>query len=312
MTPPSDDRAWKELRRTLDIAYQEQRRARRWGIFFKLVGLLYVTVLVVALVMPNLDRFNAPSEPHLAVVQVNGVIAADADANANAILSGVRAALDHAGTQGLMLSINSGGGSPVQADRVWRGIKRLRDEHPDIPFVASIGDFGASGAYYIASAMDDIYADRASLVGSIGVVSAGFGFEGLADKIGVERRVITAGENKGLLDPFKPLDDAEVEHWQGVLNGTHTLFIDRVKSGRGARLADDDSLFSGLIWNGDQALELGLIDGHLSPREFAEDELGLDTIVDFTPRIDPIEEFTRSLGVGISSGFGQLLTRIGL
>lgn len=312
MTPPSDDRAWKELRRTLDIAFQEQRRARRWGIFFKLIGLLYVTVLVVALAAPNLGRFQTEAQPHLAVVQVNGVIAAEADANADAILSGVRAALENPNTEGLMLAINSGGGSPVQSDRVWRGIKRLRSEYPDIPFVASIGDFGASGAYYIASAMDDIYADRASLVGSIGVVSAGFGFVGLAEKLGIERRVVTAGSNKSLLDPFEALDPDEVEHWQGVLNGTHELFIERVKSGRGARLANDDSLFSGLIWNGDQALELGLIDGHLSPREYAEETLGLESIVDFTPRIDPIEEFTRSLGVGFSTGLGQWLTRIGL
>lgn len=298
--PKEDSRAWRELRRSLDIAFVEQRRARRWGIFFKLVTLAYVTFILVSVIRANnVDPFESSASGHLAIVSVNGVIAADAQSNANTILQGLTAALEHPATQGVMLDINSGGGSPVQADRVWRGVKRLRDQYPDIPFVASISDIGASGAYYIASAMDDIYADESSLVGSIGVISSGFGFTEAAKKLGIERRVITAGGDKALLDPFSELDSAQVEHWQGVLAGTHEVFIERVKSGRGARLDGDAELFSGLIWNGRQALQLGLIDGHLSPMEFALQELDTDQVVNFTPQPSPLEAISRNLGVQV-------------
>ena len=298
--PKEDSRAWRELRRSLDIAFVEQRRARRWGIFFKLVTLAYVTFILVSVIRANnVDPFESSASGHLAIVSVNGVIAADAQSNANTILQGLTTALEHPATQGVMLDINSGGGSPVQADRVWRGVKRLRDQYPDIPFVASISDIGASGAYYIASAMDDIYADESSLVGSIGVISSGFGFTEAAKKLGIERRVITAGGDKALLDPFSELDSAQVEHWQGVLAGTHEVFIERVKSGRGARLDGDAELFSGLIWNGRQALQLGLIDGHLSPMEFALQELDTDQVVNFTPQPSPLEAISRNLGVQV-------------
>ncbi|MGB0958256.1 MAG: S49 family peptidase [Litorivicinus sp.] len=304
-----DSRAWKELRRVMDVAFVEQRRARRWGIFFKLVTLAYVTFLIVAVARnASLDEWSQGDEAHLASVSVSGVIAADSDANAETILSGLASALAHPGTRGVVLDINSGGGSPVQADRVWRGIQRLRGEYPDTPIYAAISDIGASGAYYIASAADEIYADEASLVGSIGVVSSGFGFEDAAKKLGVERRLITAGSNKGLLDPFLPLDTAQVEHWQSVLAGTHEQFINRVKSARGARLAEDSALFSGLIWNGRQALELGLIDGHLSPAEIAQENLGLERVVDFTPRQAPLERLTRQFGAQVGASVGQWFT----
>ncbi|WP_420550803.1 S49 family peptidase [Litorivicinus lipolyticus] len=303
-----DSRAWKELRRVMDVAFVEQRRSRRWGIFFKLVTLAYVTFLIVAVARnASFDEWSEADGGHLASVSINGTIAADSDASAEVILQGIAAALEHPGTRGVVLDINSGGGSPVQADRVWRGIQRLRGEYPDTPIYAAIADIGASGAYYIASAADEIYADEASLVGSIGVVSSGFGFEDAAKKLGVERRLITAGTNKGLLDPFLPLDKAQVEHWQRVLDGTHEQFINRVKSARGARLVEDDSLFSGLIWNGRQALALGLIDGHLSPAEIADENLGVDRVLDFTPRPAPLERLTRQLGASVSASFNQLL-----
>ena len=301
-----DSRAWRELRRSLDIAFVEQRRTRRWGIFFKLLTFSYLLFVTVAIVRStSVDPFSESPEGHLALVSVNGLIAAEADANANAVLSSFKAAVEHPGTRAVMLSINSGGGSPVQSDRIWRGIQRIRSEHPDLPVVASIADIGASGAYYIATAAEHIYADEASLVGSIGVISAGFGFEGVAEKLGIERRVITAGENKSLLDPFEPLDPEQVAHWQTVLGGTHDLFIERVKSGRGERLDPDADVFSGLIYNGRQALQLGLIDGHLSPMEYALSELDTDQVFDFTPRKHPIEELTRNLGVEISTQLRQ-------
>ena len=305
-TNPEDSRAWRELRRTLDIAFVEQRRARRWGIFFKLMTLAYLTFILVAVMRSaEVDPFESGPDGHLALVSVSGVIAADAESNADSILAGVESALENPGTRGLLLDINSGGGSPVQADRVWRGLKRLRDQHPDVPFVASIADIGASGAYYIASAMDDIYADEASLVGSIGVISAGFGFAEAAKKLGIERRVISAGDDKALLDPFEPLDKAQREHWQAVLAGTHDLFIERVKAGRGARLDAEAELFSGLIWNGRQALQLGLVDGHLSPMEYALSELDTDQIVDFSVRPHPLDELARTLGASVFSQLSQ-------
>lgn len=309
MSEPKDQDsiAWRELRRSLDIAFVEQRRARRWGIFFKLVTLAYVTFVLVAVVRSNaVDPFDSGAAGHLAVVSVDGLIAADAPSNANDLMTGIQAAVEHPGTRAVMLTINSGGGSPVQSDRVWRGIQRLKAEHPDTPFVASIADIGASGAYYIASAMDEIYADEASLVGSIGVISAGFGFVDAAEKLGIERRIIRAGDDKSMLDPFLELDPEQTEHWQSVLAGTHDLFVQRVKSGRGARLDNDADLFSGLIWNGRQALDLGLIDGHLSPGEYAREVLDTDQVVDFSVRQSPLQQFTDSLGARVSLQLRQM------
>lgn len=303
-----DSRAWKELRRVMDVAFVEQRRTRRWGIFFKLLTFAYLTFVIVGVMRSsNVDQWSAEQGAHLASVSVSGVISADSEASAQIILTGLTRALEHPGTRGVVFDINSGGGSPVQADRVWRGVQRLRLEYPDIPFYASIGDIGASGAYYIASAMDEIYADQSSLVGSIGVVSSGFGFTEAAKKLGVERRLITAGDNKGLLDPFEPLKDDEVAHWQSVLDGTHQVFVDRVKSSRGGRLSTEQPLFTGLIWNGVQAKELGLIDGYMSPYEIAQKNLGLERVIDFTPRPNPLEKLTQQFGMSVGTSVSEFL-----
>ena len=201
-----------------------------------------------------------------------------------------------------MLVINSPGGSPVQAGYIYDEVKRLRAEYPDKKVYAVIKDIGASGGYYIAAAADEIYADRASLVGSIGVTAASFGFVDLMEKMGVERRNFTAGEHKSFLDPFAPLQEDEKEFWETVLESTHKQFIQRVKEGRGERLVEADKLFSGLIWNGEQARDLGLIDDLGSPAMVAREIIGEEKLQDYTLKPSPLDEFTRRFGAAIGSG----------
>ena len=289
--------AWKAIDKMMETAFAEQRKARRWGIFFKVITLSYLGIFIFSLAQLAVfdKQVEATGVGHLAQIDVMGEISAEAPANADLIIEGLEAAVAHPDTRGIVFNINSGGGSPVQSDRVWRAVQELKEEHPDIPVYASISDIGASGAYYIATAADLIYADEAALVGSIGVITAGFGFDKLAARLGVERRVITSGENKSMLDPFTPLSEAEVGHWNTVLSDTHGVFIDRVTRSRGDRLVESDDLFSGLIWSGRQALELGLVDGHLSPREIAKAELDIDKVVNFTSSSDPLVRLSRQL-----------------
>ena len=309
--PNSEHRDWELVSSIAQNALNEQRRARRWGIFFKLLTFAYVTVVLVGLAAQNLDnvdRFNV-AEAHTAAVYVNGVIADGEEASANNIVTGLRRAFASKGTAAVMLIINSPGGSPVQAGYVYDEIKRLRAEYPAIKVYAVIKDLGASGGYYMAAAADKIYADKASLVGSIGVTAASFGFVDLMEKLGVERRSFTAGEHKAFLDPFSPLKDDEKVFWESVLQKTHEQFIRVVKEGRGERLVDDgQGLFSGLIWNGEQALDLGLIDGLGSPGSVAREVIGQEDIHDYTPRLTPFEEFAQQFGVAIGRGFGQVLS----
>jgi protease-4 len=206
------------------------------------------------------------------------------------------------------LRINSPGGSPVQSGYVFDEIKRLREIHAEKPLYAVISDIGASGAYYIAAAADQIYADKASLVGSIGVVASGFGFVDTLEKLGVERRLYTSGNHKGFLDPFSEEKPEEVEFWKGVLSSTHEQFISKVKEGRGDRLKINETTFSGLIWNGEQALEMGLIDGLGSAGFVARDIVGAEEIVDFTPQPDPFERLSKTLGIAAASAMTKILT----
>jgi protease-4 len=242
------------------------------------------------------------------MVVVNGVIAADEEANANNIVTSLRAAFKNESSKGIMLVINSPGGSPVQAGYVNDEIKRLRGIYPDKKLYAVIAELGASGGYYIAAAADQIYADKSSLVGSIGVTASSFGFVDLMDKVGVERRHYTAGEHKAFLDPFSPAKADEAEFWQGVLNSTHQQFIKVVKAGRGDRLSkDNQDLYSGLIWNGEQALALGLVDGLGSPGYVAREVIKAEDIVDYSIKPSPLKSFTESLGLSIGQGLGSLL-----
>ncbi len=305
---PDSQREWKLIEKVMMSMNSEQKRARRWGIFFKLLTFVYLFAAVMILTPDNMgaDSLDADGQ-FTAMVEVKGVIAAGEEASADLIVTGLRKAFEAEGVKAVMLRINSPGGSPVQSGYVYDEIKRLRAIHVDTPLYAVISDLGASGAYYIAAAADEIYADKASLVGSIGVVGSGFGFVEAMDKLGVERRQFTSGEHKGFLDPFTPINKEEKVFWQGVLGTTHKQFIDQVKKGRGDKLAQDAKLFSGLIWTGEQALELGLIDGLGSPGYVARELVGAEKIVDFTPKASPFESLVGRLGVYAGKGFAAAM-----
>ena len=298
-----DEKAWNLLEKTLQASVIEQRRARRWGIFFKLLVFVYlfVTLLLFSPLL-KLSKSASVAESHTALIEVRGMIMAEEEASADNIVSSLRAAFENEKTKGIILRINSPGGSPVQSGYIYDEIKRLRGEYPDIKVYAVISDLGASGAYYIASAADQIYADKASLVGSIGVTAATFGFVGVMEKVGVDRRVYTSGEHKAFLDPFQPPKEEETRFWQGVLETTHKQFIDSVKKGRGERLKVDQhpELFSGLIWSGEQALALGLVDALGSSSYVAREVIGAKDIVDFTREESPLDRFTKKLGASVA------------
>ena len=297
-----DGKSWQLLEKTLLAGVQEQRRARRWGIFFKLLTFIYIFG-ALALFSPMLAmKKGATTGSHTAVIEVRGMIADQESASADNIVSSLRAAFEDANTKGVILRINSPGGSPVQSGYIYDEIRRLRAEYPAIKLYAVITDLGASGAYYIASAADEIYADKASLVGSIGVTAASFGFVETMQKLGVERRVYTSGEHKAFLDPFQPQKPEETAFWQSVLDTTHKQFINSVKQGRGDRLKDKEhpELFSGLVWSGEQALPLGLIDGLGNASSVARDVIGEKELVDFTVQESPFDRFSKKLGASVA------------
>ncbi|KPY62377.1 Signal peptide peptidase SppA, 36K type [Pseudomonas syringae pv. spinaceae] len=301
-------KSWKLLEKTLLASVQEQRRARRWGIFFKL---LTVAFLFVAIVLPMLDIEGGASRrsSHTALIDVQGVIADKESASAENITTALRDAFGDEKTKGVILRINSPGGSPVQSDYVYDEIRRLRAEKPNIKVYAVITDLGASGAYYIASAADQIYADKASLVGSIGVTAAGFGFVGAMEKLGVDRRTYTSGEHKAFLDPFQPQKADETQFWQSVLDTTHRQFIASVKQGRGDRLKDKDhpEMFSGLVWTGEQAVALGLVDGLGSASYVAREVIKEKDIVEYTVEESPFDRFSKKLGTSIAERIAMLV-----
>ncbi|MDE3735877.1 signal peptide peptidase SppA [Metapseudomonas resinovorans] len=299
----AEQKSWKLLEKAVLAGVQEQRRARRWGIFFKSLTFLYLFA-ALALFSPifDLQKSAARSQEHTALVEVRGMIADEEAASADNIVTGLRAAFEDPNTRGVVLRINSPGGSPVQSGYVYDEIRRLREEHKDIKVYAVISDLGASGAYYIASAADEIYADKASLVGSIGVTAASFGFVDAMAKLGVERRVYTSGEHKAFLDPFQPQKPEETEFWQGVLSTTHQQFIESVKKGRGDRLKVDThpELFSGLVWTGEQALVLGLVDKLGNASFVAREVVGAKEIVDYTVQESPFDRFSKKFGASVA------------
>ncbi|WP_456270118.1 signal peptide peptidase SppA [Kushneria sp. AK178] len=273
---------------------REQRRSRRWKIFFRLLFWLFWIVVVAAVAFMITGERESLAGDRVGVVKVDGVIDSRSTSSAERVIRGLNDAWQGSDTA-VVLQINSPGGSPVQSQRIYDEIRRLRDAG-DKPIIAVIEDIGASGAYYIASAADEIYAAPASLVGSIGVVYSGFGLEGAIDRLGIERRVFTAGENKDMLDPFQPVSDEQRRYWQHVLDQTHDQFINAVRAGRGDRLSDDPALFSGLVWTGEEAVDKGLADGLKSVDEIARDLTGTAETTDYTRSGDPLEQLSRHFG----------------
>lgn len=300
---------WKLIEKLLNGMFVEQRRARRWGIFFKLLTFGYLFALMGILLASNDLSTDASPDTHTAIIEIKGPISADEEASADVIVWALREAFEEDNAKAVILRINSPGGSPVQSGYIYDEIKRLRSLHPEKPVYAVIADIGASGAYYIAAAADSIYADKASLVGSIGVVAGGFGFVDLMEKVGVERRLYTAGEHKAFLDPFSPSNGSEKEFWQSVLNTTHKQFIEQVKLGRGDRLKNDPKLYSGLVWTGEQAVELGLIDGLGSTSYVAREVIKVEKLVDYMPKPEPWKQIVNELGVSFTKAVS---TQLGL
>ncbi len=286
----------------------EQRRARRWSVFFKLFMVGYVSIFTVFYLVDGWDSASLGGKKHTALIDISGVISADSQASADYIVSGLRAAFEDKNTAGIILRINSPGGSPVQAGYVNDEIYRLREEYPDIPFYSVITDICASGGYYIATAADKIYADKASVVGSIGVIMSGFGFVDSIEKLGIERRLLHAGKNKGFLDPFSPLKTEEVEHVETLLTDIHQQFVDVVRKGRGDRLANDEKIFSGLIWTGEQSVALGLVDALGSAGYVAREVIGVEEIVDFTRRQTFLDQFSNRIGTTFTRAISAALT----
>lgn len=287
---------------------QEQRRSRRWGIFFKLLAFIYLFALLFMALGWLGKREGAMPAKHTAVVEIRGMIAADNPGSADNINAGLQGAFKDKNTQGVVLRINSPGGSPVQAGYINDEIRRLRAKYPNIPLYAVVEDICASGGYYVAAATDKIFVNESSLVGSIGVLMDGFGFSGVLEKLGIERRLLTAGENKGFLDPFSPLNSEQKEHAQTMLNAIHAQFVKVVREGRGERLKDVPELFSGLMWTGEKSVEMGLADGLGSVEYVAREIIKAEDLVDYTPRENIAERVAKRFGATLADA----LVRAGL
>lgn len=302
----------KIINQIATAAIIEQRRARRWGVFFKFSMLVYATIFALIYFLYDAHSGGVSGTmlttgKHTALIDVYGVISADSKANSDDIAGSLRAAFEDNNTVGIILRINSPGGSPVQAGYINDEINRLRVKYPDIPFYAVITDICASGGYYIATAADKIYADKASIVGSIGVLISSFGFVDMLEKIGIERRLLHAGENKGFLDPFSSLQEEDSEHAQALIENVHQQFIDVVKQGRGSKLLDEEKIFSGLVWTGEQSIALGLIDDLGSAGYVAREIIGEENIVDFTKQEDFFEQFSEQIGVTFAQTIKTIL-----
>lgn len=290
---------------------KENRRARRW----KILGRLFFILLIASIfILPYFmkDKISgvvSSVKPHAAVISLEGLVMSGAEIDADNIISGLQDAFDAKQSKAIILQINSPGGSPVQAERIYDELMRLKAQYPDKKVVAVIEDIGASAAYYIASAADEIVASKASLVGSIGVIINGFGAVDALEKLGIERRLITAGDNKAMLDPFLPKDEAQEAYMQRIVDQVHAQFIDAVKQGRGDRLADRADVFSGLVWNGAEAKELGLVD-HIGSMGYALREiLELETQRDYTPKVDWLEEFSKQVGTSMGAALDRLVLK---
>jgi len=292
-------------------ALKEQRAARQWGIFFKLVG-LGMLVLILATILGWFEGHDGTSGKHTAVVELTGVIESEGRASAENIIAGLQAAFKDKDTQGVIIRINSPGGSPVQAGQINDEMRRLKAKYPNTPLYAVVEDVCASGGYYVAVAADKIYVNKASVVGSIGVILDGFGFVGTMEKIGAERRVLTAGENKAFLDPFSPISPEHRKYAQQMLDEIHKQFIDVVKTGRGVRLKETPELFSGLVWNGARSVDIGLADALGSVDEVARDVIKAEELVDYTVKEKITDRLARRFGALLGNGFASTISQFKL
>jgi protease-4 len=287
---------------------KEQRARRRWGVFFKLLGFAYVGVLIWGIF--DLGGGDAiDGERHTALIQMNGVIQAKGETDADTVVGALQAAFDDKNTAGIILRINSPGGSPVQSGIIYDEIRRLRGKHPEVQLHVVVDDVCASGGYYVAAAADNIYVDKASIVGSIGVLMDGFGFTEAMQKVGVERRLLTAGENKGFLDPFSPMDAQQKGYAQEMLTEIHGQFIDAVRKGRGKRLKETPEMFSGLMWSGAKSVQLGLADGFGTVESVARDIVKVENIRDYTVKQNFAERIAKRFGADMAESAVRALSR---
>lgn len=298
--------AWERtvLEKLAFAAVNEQRRGRYWSIFFKSLFAVYIG-LGIWLIYDPLSHGNvSAASKHTAVIDVTGVIADGAESSADNIIDGLHDAVENKGTKGIILHFNTPGGSPVQAGYVYDEIRRIKKEKPDLPILAVVSDVCASGGYYIAAAADKIYVHPSSVLGSIGVIMNGFGFVDTLKMLGVERRLVTGGAHKALLDPFGPVDMLEKERIQNLVNQIHQQFIDAVKTGRGERLKETPDMFSGMVWAGNEAVALGLADDLGDVRHVAKDIIGAEDRVNYTPQEHLLDRVSRRLG----TSFGHSIT----
>lgn len=307
LEPGAPEAGWERqtIERIALAAITEQRRARKWGILFKSLLFIYLFALLFIGLGWFAKRDITPGK-HTALVDLNGIISANTPASADNVMAGLQDAFKDKRTQGVILRINSPGGSPVQAGYIFDEMKRLRTKYPTIPLYAVVEDICASGGYYVAAAADRIYIDKASIVGSIGVLMDGFGFTGTMEKLGIERRLLAAGDNKGFLDPFSPLVESQKQHAQQMLGEIHQQFIGVVRAGRGDRLKETPDMFSGLLWVGEKTIEMGLADELGSIEYVAREVIKAEDIVDFTPRENVAERLAKKFGAGMAEGLARL------
>ena len=305
-----NDGQWERglIEKLATAALKEQRRARLWGIFWKLLTFAYLTVVIV-LAVDWKGGGDAKGDKHTALVEVQGVIAPGTESSAERVMLALQSAFKDKNTQGVVVRINSPGGSPVQAQSIFDEMRRLRQKYPAIPLYAVVEDLCASGGYYVAAAADKIYVAKGSIVGSIGVRMDNFGVVGLMEKLGVESRLITSGKNKALLDPFEPLQEAHKQIALDLIDEIHAQFIAAVREGRGKRLKETPDMFSGLIWSGAKSVQLGLADGFGGLDYVAREVIKAEDIVDYTQKENLAEKFARRLGAGAMSSLLEFSAR---
>lgn len=304
------DEKWQRdvIEKLAFAAVNEQKTARRWSTFFKSLGFLYVLILIL-MALGVVHDSKKTFEAHTALIDISGVIEPGGEVSADAVMSSLHEAYDNKATKGIILRINSPGGSPVQAGIINDEIKRLRKLNPNIPVYAVVEDICASGGYYIAAAADKIYVDKASIVGSIGVLMDGYGFTEVMKKVGVERRLMTAGDNKAMLDPFSPVNPKHQELAQNMLNEVHEQFKTVVREGRGKRLNETPEVFSGLFWSGEQSIKLGLADALGSADFVAREVIKQEEIVDFTYQDDFASRIAKRIGASVSATIGDVIAK---